>query len=137
MAVCIVLNRSYRVRQKTKKEDIPFQHGKGRFPATRQEGTKQFPEVKAESSKYPLRARRPFPPTWRAESRQEVLAGHWLCKPGGPQTPSDKPSLSSSPRTGPRDQLSMQERMQGEQVTSLKFQRQTLSRGQQGSQCQR
>lgn len=31
MAMCVVLNRSYCVCQKTKKKDIPFQHGKGRF----------------------------------------------------------------------------------------------------------
>lgn len=31
MAICIVLNRSYRVCQKTEKKDLPFQHGKGRF----------------------------------------------------------------------------------------------------------
>ena len=32
MAVCIALDRGYCVCQKAKKKDIPFQHGKGRFP---------------------------------------------------------------------------------------------------------
>lgn len=54
--MCIVLNRSYRICQKTKKEDIPFQHGKGRFQPTGREGTKQFPEAKSESCNYVLRA---------------------------------------------------------------------------------
>lgn len=40
-AMCIALNRSYRVCQKTEKKDIPFQHGKGRFQPARQAGTQQ------------------------------------------------------------------------------------------------
>ena len=28
-ALCIILHRSHRIRQKTQEKDIPFQHGKG------------------------------------------------------------------------------------------------------------
>lgn len=29
MALCIILHRSHRIREKTQEKDVPFQHGKG------------------------------------------------------------------------------------------------------------
>lgn len=74
MGVCIVLHRRYCVCLKTKKKDVPFQHGKGRFQATRQEGTKQL----SQSEKCRL------PVSLRAGSRPR--AGRPAHPPGGQRT---------------------------------------------------
>lgn len=113
MGVFIVLQRSYCVCLKTKKKDVPFQHGKGRFQATTQEGTKQLSQ--SEKCRLPVTLRAGSRPVQRG--RPTHLEGRGQL--AGPQVLSWKPPLLPSGLQA----LPVEERTQGQQVTVLKFQR--------------
>lgn len=78
MAMCIVLHRSDRVRQKTKKEDIPFQCSQGRSSPARQEGAEQPSEMKADCRP---QSREAAPCAQKAGGRTFPATG-WACVVG-------------------------------------------------------